>query len=99
VLAPTDAAFRRVPRSTLRAVQRDPKLLRRVLLYHVIKGAVPARTVVTLKSARMLAGPALRFRVTGTRVRVNNARVVTTDVMTSNGVIHVIDRVLIPPTR
>jgi uncharacterized surface protein with fasciclin (FAS1) repeats len=97
VLAPTDAAFRRVPKATLRAVQRNPKLLRRVLLYHVIKGSVPASTVVTLRSARTLAGPRVKIRVASGRVRVNNARVVTTDVMASNGVIHVIDRVLIPP--
>jgi uncharacterized surface protein with fasciclin (FAS1) repeats len=99
VLAPTDAAFKRVPKATLRAVQRNPKLLRRVLLYHVVKGSVPASTVVTLKSAKTLAGPSLKIRVTGSRVFVNNARVVTTDVGASNGVIHVINRVLIPPKR
>jgi uncharacterized surface protein with fasciclin (FAS1) repeats len=99
VLAPTDAAFKRVPKATLRAVQRNPKLLRRVLLYHVVKGSVPASTVVTLKSARTLAGPSIKIRVTGSRVFVNNARVVTTDVGASNGVIHVINRVLIPPKR
>jgi uncharacterized surface protein with fasciclin (FAS1) repeats len=60
VLAPTDAAFRQVPKSTLRAVQKNPKLLKRVLLYHVIKGKVPSTTVVTLKSAKTLAGPAVR---------------------------------------
>jgi uncharacterized surface protein with fasciclin (FAS1) repeats len=99
VLAPTDAAFKRVPKATLRAVQRNPKLLRRVLLYHVVKGSVPASTVVTLKSAKTLAGPNVKIRVTGSRVFVNNARVVTTDVGATNGVIHVINRVLIPPKR
>jgi uncharacterized surface protein with fasciclin (FAS1) repeats len=99
VLAPTDAAFKRVPKATLRAVQRNPKLLRRVLLYHVVKGSVPASSVATLKSARTLAGPSIKIRVTGSRVFVNNARVVTTDVGASNGVIHVINRVLIPPKR
>jgi uncharacterized surface protein with fasciclin (FAS1) repeats len=99
VLAPTDAAFKRVPKATLRAVQRNPKLLRRVLLYHVVKGSVPSSTVVTLKSAKTLAGPSIKIRVAGSRVFVNNARVVTTDVGATNGVIHVINRVLIPPTR
>jgi uncharacterized surface protein with fasciclin (FAS1) repeats len=99
VLAPTDAAFKRLPKATLRAVQRNPKLLRRVLLYHVVKGSVPASTVVTLKSAKTLAGANVKIRVTGSRVFVNNARVVTTDVGASNGVIHVINRVLIPPKR
>lgn len=97
VLAPTDAAFKKVPKSTLRAVQSNPKLLKRVLLYHVIKGKVPSTTVVTLKSAKTLAGPAVRIRVAGSRVFVNKARVTTVDVPASNGVIHVIDRVLIPP--
>ena len=97
VLAPTDAAFKKVPKATLRAVQRNPKLLKRVLLYHVIKGRVPSTTVVTLKSAKTLAGPAVKIRVTGNRVFVNNARVTTVDVPASNGVIHVINRVLIPP--
>ena len=97
VLAPTDAAFRQVPKATLRAVQKNPKLLKRVLLYHVIKGKVPSTTVVTLKSAKTLAGPAVKIRVSGKRVFVNNARVTTVDVPASNGVIHVINRVLIPP--
>jgi uncharacterized surface protein with fasciclin (FAS1) repeats len=99
VLAPTDRAFARVPKSTLRAVQSDRKLLRRVLLYHVLKGSVPSTTVVTLRSAKTLAGPSVRIRTSGGRVFVNNARVVSPDVTASNGVIHVIDRVLIPPKR
>jgi uncharacterized surface protein with fasciclin (FAS1) repeats len=99
VLAPTDRAFARVPKSTLRAVQSDRKLLRRVLLYHVLKGSVPSTTVVTLRSAKTLAGPSVRIRTSGSRVFVNNARVVSPDVTASNGVIHVIDRVLIPPKR
>ena len=97
VLAPTDAAFKRVPKSTLRAVQRNPKLLKRVLLYHVISGKAPSSTVVTLKSAKTLAGPPVKIRVTGNRVFVNNARVTKVDIAASNGIIHVINRVLIPP--
>ena len=99
LLAPTDAAFRKVPRSTLRAVQKDIRLLRRVLLYHVIAGKVPSSTVVTLRSAQTLAGPTVKIRVAGRRVFVNRARVTKVDVAASNGVIHVIDRVLIPPAR
>jgi transforming growth factor-beta-induced protein len=97
VLAPTDAAFKKLPKSTLRAVQKNPKLLKRVLLYHVISGKAPSSTVVTLKSAKTLAGPSVRIRVTGSRVFVNNARVTKVDIAASNGIIHVIDRVLIPP--
>ena len=99
LLAPTDAAFKKVPKATLRSLQKDVKLLRRVLLYHVIAGKVPSTTVVTLRSAKTLAGPAVKIRVTGRRVFVNNARVTKVDVAASNGVIHVIDRVLIPPKR
>ena len=87
------------PKATLRSLQRNPALLRRVLLYHVIEGKVPSSTVVTLRSAKTLAGPNVRIRATGGRVFVNNARVTTVDVEASNGVIHVINRVLIPPKR
>lgn len=96
VLAPTDAAFAKVPPATLRKLGRNRALLKRVLLYHVISGKAPASTVVTLKSAKTLAGPNVRIRVTGKRVFVNTARVTKTDVMASNGIIHVINRVLIP---
>jgi uncharacterized surface protein with fasciclin (FAS1) repeats len=97
VFAPTDAAFRKVPKATLAAVQADRALLRRVLLYHVVKGQVPAAKVVTLKTAKTLAGPTVRVRVTGKTVRLNEARVVVPDVRATNGIVHVIDRVLIPP--
>jgi uncharacterized surface protein with fasciclin (FAS1) repeats len=60
---------------------------------------VTAAKVVKLKSAKTLAGPSVRIRVTGMTVRINNARVTTADVKASNGVVHVIDRVLIPPAR
>ena len=97
VFAPTDAAFAKVPKSTLAKLQADKALLKRVLLYHVVKGEVAAKRVVTLKSARTLAGPSVRIRVTGKTVRVNTARVTAVDVKATNGVIHVLDRVLIPP--
>ena len=99
VLAPTDAAFRKLPASTLRAVQKNPALLRRVLLYHVIAGKVPSSKVVTLSRAKTLEGSNVRVRVAGKRVFVNNARVTAVDVQATNGVIHVIDKVLIPPKR
>jgi uncharacterized surface protein with fasciclin (FAS1) repeats len=98
VFAPTDAAFRKVPAATLRKLKANPALLKRVLLYHVVRGKVTAAKVVRLRSAKTLAGPAVRIRVTGKTVRINNAAKVTTaDMTASNGVIHVIDRVLIPP--
>jgi uncharacterized surface protein with fasciclin (FAS1) repeats len=96
VFAPTDAAFAKVPKATLAKLQADKALLKRVLLYHVVKGEVRAAKVVTLRSAKTLAGPSVRIRVTGKTVRVNTSKVVTADVRATNGVIHVIDRVLIP---
>jgi uncharacterized surface protein with fasciclin (FAS1) repeats len=97
VLAPTDAAFAKVPPATLRKLRANRALLRRVLLYHVLKGRVASTRVVTLRSAKTLAGPTVRIRVTGSQVRVNTARVTAVDVKASNGIIHVIDRVLLPP--
>jgi uncharacterized surface protein with fasciclin (FAS1) repeats len=97
VFAPTDAAFKKVPKATLAKLGKNRALLRRVLLYHVVKGSVPAAKVVGLRSAKTLAGPSVRITVDGKIVRVNTARVVKTDVKATNGIIHVVDRVLIPP--
>ena len=97
VFAPTNAAFARVPKATLDALAKNPAALRRVLLYHVVSGKVTAAKVVKLRSAKTLAGPAVRIRVTGTTVRINTAKVAKADVLAANGVVHVIDRVLLPP--
>jgi uncharacterized surface protein with fasciclin (FAS1) repeats len=97
VFAPTNAAFAKVPKATLNALAKNPAQLKRVLLYHVVAGKVPAAKVVTLKSAKTLAGPTVKIRVTGMTVRVNSAKVTKADVKASNGIVHVIDRVLLPP--
>ena len=99
VFAPTNAAFAKLPKSTLDAVAKDRALLKTVLTYHVVKGKVPAAKVVTLngKSVKTLAGRSVKVSVRGGKVYLNgSSRVTKTDVMASNGVIHVIDRVLIP---
>jgi len=96
VFAPTDAAFRKVPKSTLSALGQDKAALRKVLLYHVVPGRVTAKKVVKLRSAQTAEGTRVRIRVRGGKVYVNNARVTAVDVKASNGVIHVINRVLIP---
>jgi uncharacterized surface protein with fasciclin (FAS1) repeats len=96
VFAPTDAAFAKVPKQTLNALAQDRAKLRKVLLYHVVPGAITARQVVKLRSAKTLEGARVRFRVRNGKVFVNRAQVVKTDVLASNGVIHVINRVLIP---
>ena len=97
VFAPTNAAFAKVPKKTLDALAKNPKQLQRVLLYHAVAGKVTAAKVVKLRSAKTLAGPSVQIRVTGKTVRINTAKVAKADVMASNGVVHVIDRVLLPP--
>lgn len=97
VFAPTNAAFAQLPKATLDSLGKNPAALKRVLLYHVVSGKVPAAKVVTLRSAKTLAGPTVRIRVSGKTVRINAARVAKADVKASNGVVHVIDRVLVPP--
>jgi uncharacterized surface protein with fasciclin (FAS1) repeats len=96
VFAPTDAAFAKVPKATLRALGKDRAKLRAVLLYHVAKGRLTAAKVVKRRSIRTLEGQRLRVRVRGGKVFVNRARVVQPNVLASNGVIHVVNRVLIP---
>ena len=96
VFAPTDAAFAKVPKATLAALGKNKAQLRSVLLYHVVKGNVPAAKVVKLRSAKTLNGKAVSIRVNGGNVLVGGARVTTADVKASNGVIHVVNRVLIP---
>ena len=100
VFAPTDAAFKKVPKATLNKLLRNRAALRRVLLYHVVPGDVKAAQVVQLRSAKTLAGPAVSIRVSGGNVFLNrNTKVVKTDIAASNGTIHVVNRVLIPPAR
>jgi uncharacterized surface protein with fasciclin (FAS1) repeats len=96
VFAPTDAAFSKVPTSTLKALLANKKKLRAVLLYHVVAGKVPSSAVVKLRSAKTLNGKTVRIRVTGGSVFVNTAKVTRADVMATNGIIHVVNRVLIP---
>ncbi len=99
VFAPTNAAFAKLPKSTLTAVGKNPALLKKVLTYHVVKGEAPAAKVVTLngKSVKTLEGQRVKIAVRGGKVYLNGStRVTKTDVMAANGVIHVINRVLIP---
>jgi uncharacterized surface protein with fasciclin (FAS1) repeats len=96
VFAPTDKAFAKVPKRKLRALARDKAKLKSVLLYHVVAKKLPAAKVVERKGAKTLNGKRIRFRVRNGDVFVNRAKVTAADVMASNGVIHVINRVLLP---
>jgi uncharacterized surface protein with fasciclin (FAS1) repeats len=99
VFAPTNAAFAKVPKATLDALGKDKAKLKAVLLYHVVKGRVPASKVVKLKSAKTLEGASVKIAVKGGNVYLNGStRVTKTDVKASNGIIHVINRVLLPPS-
>jgi uncharacterized surface protein with fasciclin (FAS1) repeats len=100
VFAPTDEAFSKVPAATLEKLGRKPKLLRRVLKYHVVAGDLKAANIVERRSVRTLAGAKIKIRVRHGNVRLNrSANVVQADIAASNGTIHVIDRVLLPPRR
>jgi uncharacterized surface protein with fasciclin (FAS1) repeats len=96
VFAPTDAAFAKLPKEQLDALLADKKALTKVLTYHVVAGQVKAEDVVKLSSANTVEGQSVKITV-GDSVMVNNAKVTKTDIMTSNGVIHVIDSVILPP--
>jgi uncharacterized surface protein with fasciclin (FAS1) repeats len=100
LFAPTDAAFKAVPKATLDSLAKNRTALRRVLLYHVVKGNVPASRIVTLKSAKTLAGPTIAIRLAGTNVFLNGStKVVKADIGATNGTIHVINKVLLPPAK
>jgi uncharacterized surface protein with fasciclin (FAS1) repeats len=96
VFAPTDAAFAKVPKATLAALAKDKSKLKAVLLYHVAKGKLTAAKVVKLHSVKTLNGQSLKVRVSHGTVTVGGAGVIKTDIGASNGVIHVINKVLIP---
>ena len=96
VFAPTDEAFAAVPAETLAALGADKALLTKVLTYHVVPGKVMAADIAAGDVATV-AGPTVKLSVVDGKVMVNDATVVTADVVASNGVIHVIDKVLLPP--
>lgn len=98
VFAPTDDAFAKLPAGTVEALLKDKAKLTAILTYHVVPGKVLAADVVKLSSAKSVQGSPITITVKDGKVLVNQANVVKTDIMTSNGVIHVIDAVILPPT-
>jgi uncharacterized surface protein with fasciclin (FAS1) repeats len=98
VFAPTDAAFAKLPAGTLESLLKpeNKAKLRRILTYHVVAGKVMAADVVKLKSAKTLEGESITIKTMNGGVMVDNANVTKTDIETSNGVIHVIDTVMLP---
>jgi len=98
VFAPTDEAFSKLPASTVESLLKpeNKEKLKAILLYHVVSGEVTAAQVLKLSSAKAINGQDLKLMVNDGTVMVNDARVVKADVLASNGVIHVIDTVLLP---
>jgi len=96
VFAPTDEAFAAIPAADLEALIADKDALTRVLTYHVVAGKVMAADVVGLTSATTVEGSDIEIRVNANGVRIDRANVIATDIVTSNGVIHVIDAVILP---
>ncbi|MCE9560176.1 MAG: fasciclin domain-containing protein [Armatimonadetes bacterium] len=100
VFAPTDAAFAKVPKELLAKLGKDKNLLKKVLTYHVVSGSVLASTVVTLSEAKTVQGGLVKIKVENGTVFLNGTtKVIKTDIKASNGVIHVIDSVLLPPSK
>jgi transforming growth factor-beta-induced protein len=96
-MAPTDDAFAKLPEGTVEGLLADIPALTNILLYHVVAGEVYAETVVTLDSATTLNEQDFMIKVEDGNVFVNDAQVIITDIKASNGVIHVIDSVILPP--
>ena len=95
VFAPTDEAFAKLPAGTVEALLQDLPKLKKILTYHVVSGKVMAADVVKLKSAKTVEGSDVKIDASN-GVKVNDSTVVTPDVAADNGVIHVIDAVLLP---
>jgi uncharacterized surface protein with fasciclin (FAS1) repeats len=95
VFAPTDEAFAKLPKGTVEALLKDIPKLKQILTYHVVAGNVMAADVVKMKSATTVEGSDLKIDASS-GVKINNSTVTTPDVAADNGVIHIIDTVLMP---
>ena len=97
VFAPDNAAFAALPKSTLTKLAKDPKLLAKLLEYHVLPGVVPASKVVKLTSATTLEGATVQFSVKHGHAYINSSGIIQTNIPASNGIVHVINQVLTLP--
>jgi uncharacterized surface protein with fasciclin (FAS1) repeats len=95
VFAPTDAAFAKLPPGTVEALLGNPEKLKAILLYHVVAGKVMAADVKT-GAVKTVEGSSAKLKVSGGKVTIDNATVIKADILTDNGVIHVIDAVILP---
>jgi len=99
VFIPTDDAFAKLPPGRLAALMKDKTALKEMLLYHVVTGSVMAADIAKLngKSKKTAEGSDAKIMMMGTGIMVNNANVTKADILASNGVIHIIDAVMLPP--
>ncbi len=95
IFAPSNEAFAKIPADTLKAILEDKAKLTSILKYHVVSGMVMAKDVMTMTEATTLEGSKITIKVKNDVV-INNSKVIKTDIECSNGVIHMIDRVLMP---
>lgn len=96
IFAPTDEAFAALPEGTIQALLKDKEKLSSILTYHVLSGEVKAESVVKLEKAETLNGQSVSIKVVEKKVMIDNALVTATDIICTNGVIHVIDSVILP---
>ena len=96
VFAPTDDAFAKLPEGTVESLLQNIPKLKAILTYHVVAGKVMASDVVNLQSAATVNGQQITIKVKDGTVMVDNAKVVMTDIECTNGVIHIIDSVILP---
>ncbi|WP_017318004.1 fasciclin domain-containing protein [Mastigocladopsis repens] len=96
VFAPTDEAFAKLPPGTLDSLLQDIPKLKKILMYHVANGDVRSDDLIQIDHAETLEGSIVAIDSANGKVKVNDANVLTTDILTDNGVIHVIDAVLMP---
>ena len=101
VFAPTDDAFAKLPKGVVSNLLKpeNKDQLAAVLTYHVVPGKVMAKDVVSLTEAKTASGKKVKVKVVDGKVKINKATVVKADVASSNGVIHVVDKVILPPTK
>jgi uncharacterized surface protein with fasciclin (FAS1) repeats len=101
VFAPTDEAFAKLPPGTLESLlkEENKNQLAAILTYHVVSGEVTAADAAKLKQAKTANGKTVRLNVSNGKIMINNATVTSADVPASNGVIHIIDSVMLPPSK
>ena len=99
VFAPTDEAFAKLPAGTVEALLQDTEKLKNILLYHVVAAKVPASVAVTLTEAEMVNGKFVSIEKDDEGLFINDSKVIKADIEAKNGVIHVIDTVLLPPSN